>query len=149
MREVKAIRNAQRHSEALERLEYLMSQNPDKESDEFFEMEVLSMLIEQYEIKTYPTPKLDPIEAIEIRMEELNLSRQDMEKYLGHASKVSEILNRKRPLSIEMIRKLNAKLGIPAEVLIQKINTANDADSKVSFTRKEEATPPEKCQNLE
>lgn len=82
-------------------------------------LEVLTTLVEAYEDKKYNIPCPDPIEAIIYHMESRGLSRCDPEPYLVSRSRVSEMLNRKRPLSIEMIRKLHAGLGISADVLIQ------------------------------
>jgi HTH-type transcriptional regulator/antitoxin HigA len=75
--------------------------------------------VEAYEDKHYAIPVPDPIAAIQYFMESRDLSRRDLEPYLGSRARVSEILNRKRPLSLEMIRELNRGLGIPAEVLIR------------------------------
>jgi HTH-type transcriptional regulator / antitoxin HigA len=72
-----------------------------------------------YEDRHFAIPAPDPIEAIQYFMESRDLSRRDLEPYLGSRARVSEILNRKRPLSLEMIRELNKGLGIPAEVLIK------------------------------
>ncbi len=77
-------------------------------------------LVEAYEEKHYEIPPPDPIDAIEYLMERLGLSRRDLEPYVGSRARVSEILNRKRPLSLRMIRKLEAALNIPASILIQE-----------------------------
>ena len=82
-------------------------------------LEVLVTLVEAYEEKHYPIEPPDPIEAILHQMESQGLSRRDLEPLLGSRGRVSEILNRKRPLSIEMIRNLHAGLGISADVLVQ------------------------------
>ncbi len=82
-------------------------------------LEVLTTLIEAYEDQHHPIPDPDPVEAIKYYMESRDLSRRDLEPYLGSRARVSEILNRQRPLSLEMIRSLNKGLGIPAEVLIR------------------------------
>lgn len=82
-------------------------------------LEVLVALVEVYEEKHYPIDPPDPIEAILHQMESQGLSRRDLEPLLGSRGRVSEILNRKRPLSIEMIRNLHAGLGISADVLVQ------------------------------
>ena len=79
----------------------------------------MTTLVEAYEDRQYNIPMPDPIAAIEYHMESRGLSRRDVEPYLGSRARVSEILNRRRPLSMEMIRRLHAGLGIPAEVLIQ------------------------------
>ena len=82
-------------------------------------LEVLVTLVEAYEEKHYPIDPPDPIEAILHQMESQGLNRRDLEPLLGSRGRVSEILNRKRPLSIEMIRNLHAGLGISADVLVQ------------------------------
>ncbi len=82
-------------------------------------MEVLVTLVEAYEEKHYPIEPPDPIEAILHQMESQGLNRRDLEPLLGSRGRVSEILNRRRPLSIEMIRNLHAGLGISADVLVQ------------------------------
>jgi HTH-type transcriptional regulator/antitoxin HigA len=82
-------------------------------------LEVLAALVEAYEDQHYAIPAPDPIEAIKYYMESRDLTRRDLEEYLGSRARVSEILNRQRPLSLEMIRSLNTGLGIPAEVLIR------------------------------
>lgn len=82
-------------------------------------LEVLTILVEAYEDQHYNLPLPDPIDAILYHMESRGLSRQDLEPYIGSRARVSEVLNRKRPLSLDMIRRLSTGLGIPAEVLIQ------------------------------
>lgn len=82
-------------------------------------LEVLVTLVEAYEQKHYPIDPPDPIEAILHQMESQGLNRRDLEPLLGSRGRVSEILNRKRPLSIEMIRSLHTNLGISADVLVQ------------------------------
>jgi HTH-type transcriptional regulator/antitoxin HigA len=90
-------------------------------------LEVLSVLVEAYEEDHHPIAPPDPIEAIKFRMEQNGLTRRDLEPYLGSRARVSEVLNRKRPLSVEMIRRLNAGLGIPAEILIRPYKTGRAA----------------------
>jgi HTH-type transcriptional regulator/antitoxin HigA len=82
--------------------------------------EVLFTLVESYEDQKYPIFPLDPIEAIKYFMDSRGLDQQDLERYIGPSGRVSEVLSRKRLLALVMIRKLNAGLGIPAEVLIQR-----------------------------
>ena len=77
------------------------------------------MLVEAYEAEHYPIPDPDPIELILHVMDARGLTRQDLKPYLGSRARVSEILNRRRPLSLEMIRKLQTGLGLPADVLVQ------------------------------
>jgi len=115
--DIKLIKTEADYQAALEEIERLFDAEPDTpESDR---LEILTTLVEAYEEKHYPIPLPDPIEAIEYYMESRGLSRRDLEPYIGNRGRVSEILNRKRPLSIEMIRRLYAELGISAEVLIQ------------------------------
>jgi HTH-type transcriptional regulator/antitoxin HigA len=82
-------------------------------------LDVLATLLEVYEAKHHPMDPPDPIEAIKFRMEQQGLTRKDLEPIFGTRNRTSEILNRKRGLSIEMIRNLHAKLGISADVLIR------------------------------
>jgi len=82
-------------------------------------LDVLATLVDAYENEHFPMDPPDPIEAIKFRMEQRGLTRKDLEGILGTRSRVAEVLNRRRSLSINMIRSLHAKLGIPADVLIR------------------------------
>ena len=115
--EIRPIKTEADYFVALEEIESLFDAAPD--TPEGDRLEVLTTLVEAYEDKQYGIPLPDPIEAIEYHMESRGLSRRDLEPFLGSRGRVSEILNRKRPLSIEMVRRLHAGLGISAEVLIQ------------------------------
>ena len=84
------------------------------------ELELFSLLVATYEQEHFPIDPPDPVEAILFRMEQEGLTRKDMTVYIGSPSKVSEVLNRKRPLSLSMIRALHQGLGIPAEILVQE-----------------------------
>ena len=113
---LKLIKNKSDYEKALKRLEIIFDAKPNsKEGDE---AEVLSLLIENYENTHYPIEAPDPIEAIKIRMEELNLKQKDLVGMMGNKSRVSEILNRKKRLTIDMIRELELKLHISASVLV-------------------------------
>jgi len=103
---------------ALERIELLMDAEMD--SPEGDELDILVTLVEAYEDKHHPIATPDPVEAIIFRMEQEGLDRKDLEPYLGGSGRVSEVLNRQRPLSINMIRKLWEGLHIPLESLIKK-----------------------------
>lgn len=103
---------------ALERIELLMDAEVD--SPEGDELDILVTLVEAYEDKHHPIALPDPIEAIIFCMEKEGLSRKDLEAYIGSSGRVSEVLNRQRPLSINMIRKLWEGLHIPLESLIRK-----------------------------
>lgn len=114
---IKPIKTEQDYHQSLERLEKIFDAVPGtKEGDE---LEILGILIENYENELYAIELPDPIEAIKFRMEQLDYSQNDLAKVIGLKSRASEILNRKRKLSLEMIRKLTEKLHIPSEVLIQ------------------------------
>ena len=115
--EIKPIRTQRDYKAALGEIERLFDAKPG--SVDADRLEVLTTLVEAYEERNHPIAPPDPIDAIVYFMESRGLSRKDLEAFLGSRAKVSEILNRRRPLSIEMIRRLNHGLGIPAEVLIQ------------------------------
>lgn len=91
-----------------------------KDTQDGDEMEILSILIDKYENENYPIDMPDPIEAIKFRMEQLDMKQKDLAAAMGFKSRVSEILNKKRKLTLEMIRKLNLVLNIPTEVLVQE-----------------------------
>lgn len=114
---LKLIKTEKDYYQALKRLEQIFDSNPG--TDEGDELEILGILIQNYENEFFPIGLPDPIEAIKFRMEQLNYSQNDLAEIIGLKSRASEILNRKRKLSLEMIRKLNEKLHIPSEVLIQ------------------------------
>lgn len=81
-------------------------------------LELVSILVEDYEARHYPIEAPDPIDAIKLKMEEEGLKRKDLAPYIGSISRVSEVLNRKRPLTLEMIKKIHRGLGISAETLL-------------------------------
>ena len=114
--EIKPIKSELDYRNALNRLEIIFDAAINtKEGDE---AEILSLLIENYENEHYPIEAPDPIEAIKIRMEELNMRQQDLVGILGGKSRVSEILNKKKRLTVDMIRELKKTLDISASVLI-------------------------------
>ncbi len=115
--EIKPIKTEEDYRAALAEIERLFDAPPD--TPEGDRLEVLATLVETYEDKHYGIPLPDPIAAIEYFMESRGVTRRDLEPYIGSRARVSEILGRRRPLSIGMIRRLHAGLGIPAEVLIQ------------------------------
>lgn len=113
---LKPIKSEQDYRNALKRLELIFDAPTD--STEGDEAEILSLLIENYENEHYPIDAPDPIEAIKIRMEELNLRQKDLVGIIGGKSRVSEILNRKKRLTIDMVRELEKILNISASVLV-------------------------------
>jgi len=115
--ELRPIRNRREHAAALKEAESLW--NAPKGSAGEDRLLVLALLIEAYEREHFPIPAPDPIELLFHVMEARGLSRKDLEPYIGSRARVAEVLNRIRPLSIDMIRRLCAGLGLPADVLIQ------------------------------
>ncbi|MNF86333.1 Helix-turn-helix domain protein [compost metagenome] len=115
--EIKPIKTEKDYNQALERLEEIFDAKSG--SSEGDELEVLGILIDQYENEHFPIGLPDPIEAIKFRMEQLGYNQNDLANIVGLKSRASEILNRKRKLSLEMIRQLHEKLHIPTDVLIQ------------------------------
>ncbi|MBK8580646.1 MAG: helix-turn-helix domain-containing protein [Flavobacteriales bacterium] len=112
------IGNEQDYQKALKRLEKVFDAKlGSKEGDE---LEILGIFIDNYENEHFPIGMPDPIEAIEFRMEQMGMKQKELAEIIGFKSRVSEILNRKRKLTLEMIRKLNEALSIPTEVLVQK-----------------------------
>jgi len=115
---IKVIKSRNDYEHAMARLTALMTLDPKDGSKEDNELELLALVIEDYECKIVPFVVPDPIEAIIFRMDQMKLGRKELEPYIGSISKVSEVLSRKRPLSLSMIRRLHKGLGIPADVLI-------------------------------
>lgn len=114
--ELKVIKTAREYQHTLKRLELIF--DAKKGSKEGDELELLSLLIDNYEQEKFPIDLPDPIEAIKFRMEQLGYKQKDLAKAMGLKSRVSEILNRKRKLTLDMIRKLHEALDIPTDVLI-------------------------------
>jgi HTH-type transcriptional regulator/antitoxin HigA len=123
--DIRPIKTEGDHKAALEEVEHLFNAQPN--SPEGDRLEVLTTLVEAYEEKHYSIPLPDPVEAILYHLESRGLSRRDLEPFIGSRSRVSEVLNRKRQLTIGMIRKLHKGLGIPAEVLIQPYSSEESA----------------------
>ncbi|WP_386686843.1 MULTISPECIES: helix-turn-helix domain-containing protein [unclassified Lonepinella] len=112
------IKNRTQYNEAMERITALAEMDLTQGTPEFAEFELLSLLIKHYESEKYPTVKTDPVRAIKFVMEQNQLTPKDMTLYLGSLSRVSEILNYKRKLTLDMIRKLNQGLHIPLDLLV-------------------------------
>ncbi len=115
--EIKPIRTEADYQAALKEIDALLEAEPG--SPETDRLEILSSLVWLYEEDHYPIPAPDPIEALEYYLESRGLTRKVLEPYIGRTNRVSEIMNRRRRLTLEMIRKLEAGTGIPATVLIQ------------------------------
>lgn len=112
------IRNKKDYDAALRELSAYFENEPEPSSADGDRFEILATLVEAYEIKRFPIEAPDPIEAIRFRMEQGGLTVKDLVPSIGQANRVYEVLNRKRGLTIEMIRNLHRNLGIPAESLI-------------------------------
>ena len=128
--ELKPIRSEADYDEALAEVERLWGAKLG--TPEGDRLDILATLIEAYDDKHYPMDPPDPIEAIKYRMEQQGLTRKDLEPMIGTRTRVAEVLNGKRNLSITMIRNLHAKLGISAEVLIQPPRKPQRARRKAS-----------------
>ena len=115
--EIRPIRSPQDYEAALEEVERLWGAK--SETPEGDRLDVLATLIDAYEAERYPMDPPDPVEAIKFRMEQQGLTRRDLEALIGTRTRVSEVLNGRRGLSLAMIRRLHSKLGISAETLIQ------------------------------
>jgi HTH-type transcriptional regulator / antitoxin HigA len=111
------IKTEKDYQKALERLGEIF--DAKKGSPEGDELEILGILIEKYEDETFPIGLPDPIEAIKFRMEQMGMKNKDFAEIVRFRSRVSEILNRKRKLTLDMIRKISTSMNIPTEVLIQ------------------------------
>ena len=118
--DIKPIKTEADYAAALNKIDRLMDAKPD--TPEGDRLDVLTTLVEAWEEKHHQIEDPDPIEAILHRMEALGLARKDLEPMIGSRARVSEVLSRKRPLTINMIRKLNKEMRIPAEVLIRPYN---------------------------
>jgi len=114
---IKPIKTKQDYENALNRVEELLDAMPN--SKEFDELEVLSTLIEAYEAKNYKIDAPDPIEAIKFRMEQEGLKQKDIAKLFGNKVRVSEVLNKKRKLTLNMIRNIHENLKIPYDSLLK------------------------------
>jgi HTH-type transcriptional regulator/antitoxin HigA len=113
---IQPIRNQRDHAQALQEVERLWGARP--RTPEADKLEILVTLVDAYEAKHHPIDPPDPIDAIKFRMEQMGLTRNDLIDTIGSRARVSEVLNRKRPLTVAMILRLREKLGISADVLI-------------------------------
>jgi len=119
--EIKPIKTKADYRAALKKIETLMTARTN--TPEGDRLDLLVTLVEAYEKKHYPLDLPDPVEAIKFRMEQMTLAPKDLVPMIGQINRVYEVLNRKRPLTLAMIRRLHRKLGIPAESLIKEPGT--------------------------
>jgi HTH-type transcriptional regulator/antitoxin HigA len=123
------------HKRAIEEVANLIVLDPAPGSDEAERLDLLSLLIEKYEMEKFRIGRPDPKEAIKFRMEEGGLKQRDLIPFIGSKSKVSEVLSGKRPLTVSMIRALHHGLGIPAEVLVQETQEENKCDESFQLDK--------------
>jgi len=114
--EIRPIKNEKDYNDSIRRIEELWGTKKDTQQGD--ELDLLVTLVESYEIKHYPIAPPDPVDAIKFRMEQMGMTRADMVKYLGSQSRVSEVLNGKRKLTLSMVKSLYKGLKIPAEILL-------------------------------
>jgi HTH-type transcriptional regulator / antitoxin HigA len=119
--QIKPIHTEVDYQKALERIEEIFDAKPGTQEGD--ELEILGILVDEYEKKHFPIEAPKPVEAIKFRMEQLGMEQKDLARLLGSKSRASEILSGKRSLSLRQIKILYRKLGIPAEILIQEAET--------------------------
>ena len=115
--EIRPIKTEQDYNAAITRIEVLWGS--EKDTPQGDEMDLLVTLVESYEMKHFPIAPPDPVDAIKFRMEQMDMTKADLIQYLGSQSRVSEVLNRKRKLTLGMIKSLYKGLRIPAEILLE------------------------------
>lgn len=116
--DIRPIRTTADHQAALKEISALMEADPELGTPEGDRLDILATLVQAYEARHVPMSAPDPIEAIKFRMDQSGLSVKDLEPLIGKSNRVYEVLSRKRPLTLAMIRRLHHSLGIPAHVLI-------------------------------
>lgn len=137
--QIRPIRTEQDHRDAVKRIEQLMNAGPG--TPEGDELDVLATLVDAYESRHYPMDEPGPAAAIQFRMEQQNLSRKDLEPMIGGRGRVSEVLTGKRPLTLEMVRRVKGGLGISADVLITSAPALNQTRSGARTRSKKETKP--------
>jgi HTH-type transcriptional regulator / antitoxin HigA len=138
MANIHPIRTDEDYEEALAEIESLVTADPAPDTPEGERLELLAILIEAYEEQHHPIPVPDdPVEVILYYMEKDGLRRKDLEAFIGSRARVSDVLNRKRSLSLSMIRRLSAGLGIPTDFLISPLKSPSQASGRGAqiFTR--------------
>lgn len=116
MMDIRPIKSERDYERTLGRIEQLMDAKPGSKSGD--ELDVLTVLVEAYEAKRYPVYPPNPIEAVKFRMDQLGMTRKDLEAVIGGRGRVSEVLSKKRRLTLPMIRRLHRALRIPLESLV-------------------------------
>lgn len=132
---IKVIRNDSEYEEALAAIEKHVDSDPDLDTPEADELEVLTLLVRDYEGKKHKIGLPDPVEAIKFRMEQMGFNQSDLVPFIGTRSKVSEVLSGKRTLTLSMIRALHTGLGIPAHVLLKERPADHLEESDINWER--------------
>jgi HTH-type transcriptional regulator / antitoxin HigA len=132
---VRVIKTEEEYQNALDEISTLIDRDPDPGSPEADRLELLALLVETYESHQFPKRKPDPIEAIRFRMEQQGLKQRDLVPFIGSASKVSEVLSGKRPLTLSMMRSLHSHLGIPATVLLYESVAEEESNDGIEWER--------------
>ena len=122
--DIRPIHTAADYQATLKEVAILVAADPEPGTPDGDRLDILATLVQAYESKHFPISPPDPVEAIKFRMEQSGLSVKDLEPIIGKSNRVYEVLNRKRPLTLAMIRRLHHGLGIPAEVLIAESRAA-------------------------
>lgn len=131
--QIHPIRNEDDYAAAVARITELMGAEPDTQAGE--ELDVLATLVDAYEAKHHVIDAPDPIAAIEFRMEQQGLTRKDLEPIIGSRARVSEVMTRKRSLTVAMIRRVRSELGISADLLISASKSRATADTRRGKTK--------------
>ena len=121
--DIRPIRTKADYKATLKQISALMDADPDPGTQDGDRLDVLTTLVQAFEARHFPIGAPDPVEAIKFRMEQGGMSVKDLEPIIGKSNRVYEVLSRKRPLTLAMIRRLHQSLGIPAEVLIAETVT--------------------------
>lgn len=132
---IKVIKSEKEHETALAEISSLIDRDPDPGTPEADRLELLTLLVENFESQAFPKRVPEPLEAIRFRMEQQNLKQRDLAPYIGSPSKVSEVLSGKRPLTLSMMRALHSHLGIPASVLLRERSSAEEASETIPWDR--------------
>ena len=134
--EIRIIKTKQQYRRYLEEVDRLVSLDPDPRSAEGGRLELLAKLVEDYEKERFKFRRPDPVEAILFRMEQQGLRQKDIAELVGGSNRASEVLSRKRPLTLAMVRALHEKLGIPSELLIQEPSAEYRVERKPRKTKR-------------
>ena len=130
---VRPVRTERDYEDALERIGQIMSARPGTPAGD--ELDVLSTLVEAYEAEHYPIDAPDPIALVEFAMEQRGADRSELEPIIGGRGRVSEVLNRRRPLSLSMIRRLKAEWALPADVLVRTYTLKKSASRRLGRSK--------------